>query len=620
MTLSDRFIELPQRLHVWHKWLIALGLYAAATGLRAAILPADGIFLFGTYYPTVIFVYFLCGRWIGTAFVVAGITTAMLLFTPPEKTDAPHLIAGYLLSLGAGVVIGEFFRVLGENAAELRATRARYQGIVEAQKEWVLRGKADGSLTYANPAAIAALGAHVDGHAGAKWPDLVYAEDLPDVVRRLAPLSPENPVIEMENRVYNARGEAIWGHFSTSGVFDASGQLIEIQTVARDVTERRQLRETLQDLAGELADLYQNAPCGYYSINADGVILKANVRLLEWLGAPAEEVVGKARLPDFFDEEGKRRFEEDLPRFLQTGRLADTEHNLVSRDGTVRRVSISANGQFDAQHRFLQSRSIMVDITDRKRAEQELQRFNAELESRVADRTADLMRAHRELETFSYSVSHDLRAPLRAVNGLAAIILEDHGAALPAECIRLVERIRDAGLRMSLLVDVLLSLSRLELGQIPDDTVDHEPLVRDIFAELQSLDGESPATLVVQPLQPCRAQPALLRQVWHNLLSNAMKHSRHRPDARIEVGCDTSGRVPVYYVRDNGEGFDMRYAGKLFQMFERLQADGSREGHGVGLAIVRRIVERHGGRVWAESKPGEGATFSFTLAPEASAT
>ncbi|MEY4761308.1 MAG: hypothetical protein RLZZ200_1164 [Pseudomonadota bacterium] len=620
MKLSAQLFELPERLNAWQKVLFAVILFGLATAIRAVILPPDGTFVFATFVPAVMLVFFACGLTIGLLSLVASMTVALAIFTPIDKIDFGHLLAGYALGLSAGAAIGVFFDLLRRNTAELRFTRALYQGIVDSQREWVFRLKPDGSIAFANPSAMTEFGLVPADIPGRDWRPMAHPDDLPASLKSLARLSPGNPSVEIESRVLNARGGVRWGHFHCQGMFDAAGNLIEIQSVARDVTERHELQKALQTLAGELADLYQNAPCAYYSLDAGGLIIKANARLLEWLGQSAEEVIGKQRLPDFFDEEGRAAFIQAFDRFKSVGHVTGFEPNLVSRDGTIRRVSISANAQFDRDRNFLQTRSIMVDVTDRVRAERELQRFNTELETRVAERTAELTRAHRELETFSYSVSHDLRAPLRAVNGLASIILEDHGEALPPECIRLLERIRDAGQRMGILVDVLLSLSRLELGHIQDQPLDTAPIVQDVFAELRFLFGATAPELVVHHLPPCRAQPALLRQVWHNLLSNAVKHSIHRPGARIEVGCDTGGAVPAYYVKDNGEGFDMRYAGKLFQLFERLQADGVRDGHGVGLAIVRRIVERHGGRVWADAVPGAGATFHFTLAPEPSAT
>uniref|UniRef100_A0A831U161 histidine kinase n=1 Tax=Geobacter metallireducens TaxID=28232 RepID=A0A831U161_GEOME len=244
---------------------------------------------------------------------------------------------------------------------------------------------------------------------------------------------------------------------------------------------------------------------------------------------------------------------------------------------------------------------------------QDIRRLNEELEERVQERTAQLKSALLHMESFSYSISHDLRAPLRAVNGYAHILLEDFGPALPAEAQRYLVQISGNGTRMAALIDDLLTFSRLSRHPLRKETVEPAGVVRDVLEELESERTGRTVQVTVGELPPCQADPSLIRQVFANLLSNAFKYSRKRDDARIEVGSFRKDGATVYFVGDNGDGFDMAYADKLFGVFQRLHRNEDFEGTGVGLAIVHNIVTRHGGTVWADSAPGKGATFFFTL-------
>ncbi|HET9390764.1 MAG TPA: ATP-binding protein, partial [Steroidobacteraceae bacterium] len=264
--------------------------------------------------------------------------------------------------------------------------------------------------------------------------------------------------------------------------------------------------------------------------------------------------------------------------------------------------------------------NVILPVLNRALSMRQLRMANRQLEERVRQRTGELESANRqleavnrELESFSYSVSHDLRAPLRTVQGFCQMFLEDFGSGIPAEGRQLLDRVEAGARRMGQLIEDLLALSQLGRRPLIRGSLALEPLVRRLADELLARDTGRRVDVRVGKLDRCDADGSLLEQVLVNLLSNAFKFTRQRDPAIIEIDCERRSGETVYFVRDNGVGFKMEYAGKLFGVFQRLHSESEFEGTGVGLSIVQRIVQRHGGRIWAESEPGKGTTFYFTL-------
>ncbi len=276
----------------------------------------------------------------------------------------------------------------------------------------------------------------------------------------------------------------------------------------------------------------------------------------------------------------------------------------------------NASFKYDENGTFTGSYVICRDITERRNAEEALLRLNAELELRVSQRTKDLLDANHDLESFNYSVSHDLRAPVRAINGFTSILMEQYEHVLDAEAKRLMVTIRNSTKKIDLLINGLLTLSRVGKQELKYERVSINDVITSVIQEEVLKHQEANVTFDVQQVPAAWCDLVLIRQVWFNLISNAVKYSSKTEHPRIEIGWQDEGRMVQYFVRDNGAGFNPAYADKLFGIFQRLHVTSEFEGIGIGLSTVKRIVQRLGGKVSAEGEENQGATFRFSLPKE----
>jgi PAS domain S-box-containing protein len=398
--------------------------------------------------------------------------------------------------------------------------------------------------------------------------------------------------------------------------------------------ERELLTEKLEELNAELATANRNlegtvemrtsqlrmseqryrrivdtAREGIWELGPDALTTFVNARMAEMLGFSEKEMIGRPASDFMFDED----LADHLKKMdnCRRGMPESYERRFCRKDGVEVWTIASAIPIANDEHRFMGSISMLTDITERKRAETELRGLKDDLEIRVEERTSQLQAANSELEAFSYSVSHDLRSPLRAIDGFCHILLDDYADKLDDEGKRLLNVVRDNTGRMGQLIDDMLKFSRTGRTEMTFSKIDMERLALDVVKELQPDDGK--VQVEIEHIPPANGDSAMMRQVFVNLLSNAIKFSSTREHAIIKVGGSVEGGEAVYFVRDNGVGFDMQYSNKLFGVFQRLHGVNEFDGTGIGLAIVKRIVTRHGGRVWAESKLNEGATLYFAL-------
>jgi PAS domain S-box-containing protein len=401
---------------------------------------------------------------------------------------------------------------------------------------------------------------------------------------------------------------------------DAAGRVVTVKGAAIDISERKryelELRET-RDYLKSLLD-HANAPIATWS--PDMVVTRFNHAFEALTGRDAGDVVGQA-LAVLFPEDSREASLRLIEETLAGRHWQSVEIPILRADGGVRVVLWSSANIYSADGETLVATIAQgQDISARKQAEhglreaeRELAAMNLGLERRVLERTLELEAANRELEAFSYSVSHDLRAPLRALDGFSLALIEDYGEQLDDTAMDYLARVRGASQRMGQLIDDLLMLSQVTRREMDHERVDLSALARDTIADLREAQPERVVHTHVQDGLSADGDPALLRVVLQNLLVNAWKFTSRMPEAHVEVGVEQCEGDAAYFVRDDGAGFDAAYVGKLFTPFQRLHGADEFPGTGIGLATVKRIVQRHGGTVWAVGAVDCGATFYFTL-------
>jgi PAS domain S-box-containing protein len=371
-------------------------------------------------------------------------------------------------------------------------------------------------------------------------------------------------------------------------------------------------RKRAGEMLFRLASIVESSDDAIIGKTLDGIITSWNKGAERSYGYSADEVIGQPIsiiIPPELDDE--------LPRIMGQLKCGALVHHYetvrVRKDGNRIHVSLTVSPVKDAAGKVVGASAIGRDITERKRAEDQIRRLNEALEHRVAERTAQLQASNKELEAFSYSVSHDLRAPLRHINGFSQALLEDYADKLDEEGKSYLQEVRSATQEMAQLIDDVLQLARVTRSEMRREVVNLSEMARAVVAELRKGDeGRSVAVNIEEGLSS-NGDKRLLRVMLGNLLGNAWKFTSKRERAEIAFGHEKRDAESVYFVRDNGAGFDMAYVNKLFGAFQRLHTAREFEGTGIGLATVQRIINRHGGRVWAEGAINQGATFYFTL-------
>ncbi len=412
-----------------------------------------------------------------------------------------------------------------------------------------------------------------------------------------------------------------------------------------EISERKRVEAAFAEIRRQQQALLDNIPDIAWLKDKDSRFIAANEPLARACGFEPGELIGKTDL-DIWPWHLAEKYRADDQEVIRTGRRKSVEEPLedavygkqiwletiktpifnergevvgtsgIARDITARKQAeeLLRQAKEELETRVRErTAELQAEISERKLVEEKIRRLNEELEQRVAQRTAQLEAINKELETFSYSVSHDLRAPLRAIDGFSQALSEDYAAQLDEQGQDYLQRVRAATQRMGQLIDDILNLSRITRSEMRQQQVNLSLLVETIAQELRQTQPQREAEFVIAPNLIARGDPHLLQVALENLMGNAWKFTQKQAQATIEFGLTRQNDQPAYFIRDNGVGFDMAYAHKLFGPFQRLHTRNEFEGSGIGLATVQRIIQRHGGRIWVESAVGQGTTFYFTL-------
>ncbi len=494
------------------------------------------------------------------------------------------------------------------SAQAVRASELSYRRLFEAARDGILILEvATGRITDVNPFLVELLGFSHAEMVGRTVGELSPFRDAVSNQSMLEQLQKDG-YIRYENLPLETRdGRHIAVEF-VSNIYLAGDQQV-IQCNIRDITERKLAEATLVRLAA----IIESSSDAIIGKGLDLIVTSWNRGAEYIFGYTSKEMIGESIL--LIIPPGLQAEEWGMIEQVKRGEIVDRlETQRRCKDGRIIDVSITVSPIKDVAGEVIGVSKVAHDITARRSADEKRRLRNLELEQRVVDRTEQLQAANRELEAFSYSVSHDLRAPLRHIGGFVAILQLEAGPTHSAGSRRHLATIASSVGRMGQLIDDLLSFARIGRAELMPSEVDIDRLVADVVKDLHADAKDRRIVWVIHPMPPVRADPALLRMVFVNLIANAVKFTRQRSEARIEIGPTRSGPgETVIFVRDNGAGFDAANAKKIFGVFERLHSQAEFEGTGIGLANVERIIRRHGGRVWADGAVDRGASVYFSI-------
>lgn len=448
-------------------------------------------------------------------------------------------------------------------------------------------------------------------HKYSDWADRVHPEDLSRVEKELHRCVAEHTPYEMEYRVVWPDSSVHWVVSRGTCLYDEQDRPLRMLGIVMDITERKRAEEALRESEARYRAIGESIDYGVWVCAPDGRNTYASESFLKMVGITQKECSDFGWGDVLHPDETKRTIAA-WQECVLTGGVWDITHRFLGVDGQFHHVLARGVPVKNEHGEITCWAGINLDVTRLKQAEEKIISLNNSLEQRVQERTAELKDTIQEVESFSYSVSHDLRAPLRHINSSAAILCEDFGEHIPKDAHTYLEKIQEASAKMGLMVDSLLELSRVNRAELVLREVNLSALVVQEIGLNQELDSQRCIEAIIAEGVVVFGDLALMRQAIANLIGNACKYTSKNPVARIQFGVTSMDGEETFFVRDNGVGFDMTYKDKLFGAFERLH-DSEFSGHGIGLATTQRIIKRHGGKIWGEGKVDGGATFYFTL-------
>jgi len=512
--------------------------------------------------------------------------------------------------VSAALVLGAVWR-LERPIRDLERAEARFRALTELSSDWYWEQDENQRFTFLSSGHERVTGDPAEHFIG-RTVEEVRGAVLSDTIqhKRLELRRVRASFRELEIERAGRDGRPKWLSVSGEPFFDENGRFLGYRGIGRDITAGKRAQLALRDSEERNRSLLEMLPEGVVVLRSRRIEY-ANPAFLRIVGASSAEAVLGRHLEEFFTPEHRDSMRERNAA-LAAGRsqtLELMERRVQRLDGTTLEVETAAVA-FELNGERL-TQGIVRDISERKYTEEQILRVNSELETRVTERTAALQAAVEELKSLTYTIAHDLRAPLRAIDGFSRMLVDDLGERLDQESQKLFDRIRRNARTMGELIDDLLGFAELGRQELAPQRIDLGALLREIAGDLS---GSHPATKVeIDVLPIVVGDRSMLRRAFANLVGNAFKFSGRVAEPRVTVSAEWTDRDVVICIGDNGVGFDMRYAKKLFGVFQRLHAPNEFEGTGIGLAIVQRVAERHGGRVWAEARPGSGARFYFAL-------
>ena len=502
-----------------------------------------------------------------------------------------------------------------------RESEGKYKQIADNMSDVVWIADAELNTIYVSPSIEKLIGESADDHISRSLEEKLPPESLntllltfqEEMEKEKDPLYDKNRTRNIEIQHYKADGNFIWVSMHISALRDNMGNIKGFQGVTRDITERKKAEAEQLQANSLLNATLESTADGLLVVDNQGIRRLENNRFVDMWRIPQEilddkndETMLNYVLEQLCDPDEFLAIVQELyrhPEAVSSDTLYLTDGRVFDRYSQPQKINNEIVGRVWS----------FRDVTEYKKAEAEILRLNEDLEERVRERTVELQAVNKELESFAYSVSHDFRAPLRALDGFSASLTEKYSNQLDEQGLHYLRRIRNAAIYMSNLVDDLLKLSRVTRTDIKKEHVNLSKLAAEIVASLQEIEPDRKVEILITADLTAKGDPHLLQVVLNNLLGNAWKFSLQEAQAKIEVGRSVIDGENVFFVRDNGVGFNLAYADKLFGAFQRLHRTDEFPGTGIGLSIVLRIIERHGGRIWAESEVGKGATFYFTL-------
>jgi PAS domain S-box-containing protein len=503
-----------------------------------------------------------------------------------------------------------------EAEIELKESEEKYKTLVDASPDAVTMTDLQGRLTYISEQTLKMHGyANTDELLGRSALILISREDHQRAIDNMNKTLAEGSIKGIEYILLRKDGSSFIGELNASLIKNTHGRPKAYMATTRDVTEHRKAEELIRKSEERYRKLLESVTGYTFTVKIqDGrpVSTEHSVNCQAVTGYTAEEYKENNLLWLEMVCEEDKEIVKDQVNFLLSGykaNLPPIEHRITHKDGTIRWVKNTVVPRYDEQGKMISYDGLVSDITERKLAEIKINQLNEELQRHVVQ----LENANRELEAFSYSVSHGLRTPLTSISGYSNMLLKRHSALISGECNQYIVVIKNNAQKMEKLIDDLLTRSYLGWKPIKETEINVNELVNEILEELKPMTSDRNVRFNVRELPTAFADRAMLHQVFTNYLANAVKYTSTRENAVIDIDGWSDLRENIYYVRDNGIGFEIKDAENIFGIFQRLHQQPEFKGTGVGLSIVQRIIQRHGGRVWAEGEPGRGSAFYFSL-------